>query len=102
MIRRYKKGTQIIHSEDGPALEFDDGTKCWYIEGKLHRTDGPAMQFANGNKEYYLYGIKVNCEDNQEFLDKIKFFTDKYSTFGLKFALKELLINEDIKRWTKG
>ena len=27
----YKKGTNILHREDGPAFVFVDGTKYWYL-----------------------------------------------------------------------
>jgi len=52
----YKKGTKIIHREDGPAVEWTDGTKEWYRNGKRHREDGPALIFINGRKEWYKYG----------------------------------------------
>ena len=43
-----------LHREDGPALEYADGTKAWYINGKLHREDGPAAELANGTKCWYI------------------------------------------------
>ena len=42
------------HREDGPAIEYADGDKAWYINGKLHREDGAAIEYANGNKYWYL------------------------------------------------
>ena len=30
------------------------GTKLWYLDGKLHREDGPAIEFPDGYKEWYL------------------------------------------------
>ena len=45
-----------LHREDGPAIEYADGTKCWYVDGKRHRTDGPAIEWANGHKEWYIDG----------------------------------------------
>ena len=45
-----------LHREDGPAVEWADGTKEWFINGKLHREDGPAVEWANGTKEWYLDG----------------------------------------------
>ena len=30
------------------------GTKAWYLNGELHRLDGPAVEFANGDKWWYL------------------------------------------------
>jgi antitoxin component YwqK of YwqJK toxin-antitoxin module len=52
----------IRHREDGPAAEYADGSKEWYLNGKLHREDGPASEYANGSKEWYLNG-KPHRED---------------------------------------
>ncbi len=45
-----------LHREDGPAIEFEYGTKAWYINGKLHREDGPAVEWSSGNKEWFIDG----------------------------------------------
>ena len=47
----YKEGK--LHREDGPAVEYADGTKEWYKDDELHRLEGPAVEFTNGNKEWY-------------------------------------------------
>jgi len=47
---------RILHREDGPAVELVNGTKKWYINGKLHRENGPALMFSNGTKEWYCHG----------------------------------------------
>jgi len=44
------------HREDGPAVEYANGEKHWYLNGQRHREDGPAIEYANGNKEWYLNG----------------------------------------------
>jgi hypothetical protein len=43
-----------LHREDGPAVEWVNGTKVWYINGKLHREDGPAIECANGDKAWFI------------------------------------------------
>jgi hypothetical protein len=49
-VRVYPNGTKEwylngkLHREDGPAVEYSDGTKYWYLNGKLHREDGPAIE----------------------------------------------------------
>jgi hypothetical protein len=43
-----------LHREDGPAIEYANGTKRWYLNDKLHREDGPAIEYANGDKHWYL------------------------------------------------
>jgi len=50
----YKEGTNIRHREDGPAVEYADGTKYWYQNDMWHRIDGPAIECIDGNKYYYL------------------------------------------------
>src|SRR5690606_6887315 len=72
------------HREDGPAIEYTNGDKRWYIEekelteeefnarpkktvrsdgtiewrvnGQLHREDGPAVEDVNCNKYWYIKG----------------------------------------------
>ena len=59
-----------VHREDGPAVEYTDGTKFWYVNGNLHRLDGPAVEWSNGDKLWYvngqchrLDGPAVECAD---------------------------------------
>lgn len=52
-----EKGQLVYHREDGPAIEKEDGTKYWYINGKHHREDGPAIEFENGTKYWYRNGV---------------------------------------------
>ena len=44
------------HREDGPAIEYPNGTKYWYLNDQRHRTNGPAIEDANGYKAWYLNG----------------------------------------------
>ncbi|MDE1834887.1 MAG: hypothetical protein KGH64_06140, partial [Candidatus Micrarchaeota archaeon] len=44
------------HRTDGPAIERAYGYKAWYLNGQCHRTDGPAVEYANGDKYWYLDG----------------------------------------------
>ena len=50
------------HREDGPAVEWADGTKSWWLNGKCHREDGPDVEWANGDKYWWLNG-KFHRED---------------------------------------
>ena len=45
-----------LHRTDGPAIEYADGSKEWRLHGKLHRTDGPAVEWADGTKQWYVHG----------------------------------------------
>jgi hypothetical protein len=55
--RRYYNHANQLHREDGPAIEYSDGAKCWYRNGKLHREDGPAVIYHNGTRKWLLNGI---------------------------------------------
>lgn len=46
----------LCHREDGPAVEWPDGTKEWYQHGRYHRKNGPAVELADGSKKWFLHG----------------------------------------------
>ena len=50
------------HRENGPAVEYTDGTKEWHINGKCHRENGPAIEYADGTREWCIKG-KYHRED---------------------------------------
>jgi len=45
----------VLHREDGPAVEYADGTKFWYRDGKYHREDGPAIVWPS----WYVHGERL-------------------------------------------
>ncbi len=49
----------LLHREDGPAIEYASGAKFWYLNGRIHREDGPAIEYANGNKFWYINGYVI-------------------------------------------
>ena len=59
IVRWYNADGQY-HRVDGPAIEWADGTKVWYLNGQLHRNDGPAVEWENGSKVWYLNGEIVD------------------------------------------
>lgn len=78
----------LFHREDGPAVEFFS-FKEWWIDGKKHRIDGPAVEWKNGAKYWYLDGeeyIKEIKTLNKIFLGKEK---GKYGLEWLKFLTEE-------------
>ena len=40
-----------------------NGSKSWWLNGKLHREDGPAVECANGDKSWWLNGKAVAEQD---------------------------------------
>ena len=71
----YKEGTKILHREDGPAVEWADGTKSWYRDGKRHREDGPAVEAADGSKWWYLNGDYMTEEEHRRRTQPVKKMT---------------------------
>ena len=62
--KRYYSDREMYtrHREDGPALEYADGGKEWWINDKRHREDGPAIEWASGDKEWWI-NDKLHRED---------------------------------------
>ena len=52
----------LRHREDGPAIEYPDGTKEWYLNGGYHREDGPAVEYTSGTKKWYLNHKDIHPE----------------------------------------
>ena len=51
-----------LHRLDGPAVEYTNGHKEYWVEGKLHRLDGPAVEYRHTKKYkkyYYVNGVNV-------------------------------------------
>ena len=53
------KAMTIFHREDGPAVEYVNGDKYWYTNGKCHREDGPAVEDADGSKLWYINDVFI-------------------------------------------
>jgi len=43
-----------------PTVFFSDGTKLWYDLDNQHRLDGPAVEWFDGVREYYIQGKQYN------------------------------------------
>ena len=54
----YKKGTTIIHREDGPAIIWANGSKFWIVENKYHRENGPTIEWFEGDEVLYSWHIR--------------------------------------------
>ena len=52
-----------LHRTDGPAVEWADGSKVWHLNDKLHRTDGPATEYADGTKVWWVDGKCLGYND---------------------------------------
>ena len=45
-----------------PVRKIGNGSTRWYLNGQLHREDGPAVEYANGTKEWWVDGKHVKTE----------------------------------------
>jgi len=45
-----------LHRDEGPAIEFPDGDKVWFRYGKIHRDGGSAM-YQNIHRIWYQHGM---------------------------------------------
>ncbi len=85
------------HRDDGPAVLFTNGAKCWYKHGKLHRLDRPAIESAFIDA-WYVDGKSHNEYGSaQIYLDG----TEKWYIDGLLHRLDgPAVINSDgSKEW---
>lgn len=60
--RRYYNTAQLLHREDGPAIEWPNGSKEWYQNGVRHREGGPASEYRDGTHKWWQNG-KLHRED---------------------------------------
>lgn len=51
------------------------GNKEWYLNGKRHREDGPAIEWADGTKSWYLNGESLTEEQHKKRTSKTKELT---------------------------
>ena len=50
-----KESNMLPHNFTG-IVTWGNGDKEWFVNGKLHRLDGPAVEFADGTKVWYIDG----------------------------------------------
>jgi hypothetical protein len=53
---------------NNPEIRIDG--QYWHDkEGQVHRIDGPAIELLDGSKSWYINGMKIVCENNEQFLE---------------------------------
>lgn len=62
----YLKGA--LHREDGPALLFQDGRGLWFRNGLAHREDGPAITYHNDKQEWWIEGVEYTKEEFDQYI----------------------------------
>jgi hypothetical protein len=68
----YRNEQGKLHREGGPAIEYHDGTKSWYINGQWHREDGPSFEWRDGTKSWYLNDKRYSEDEWKQEVAKIK------------------------------
>jgi len=68
-MRKYFNKAGQRHREDGPAIEWANGSKFWFINDQRHREDGPAIEWADGSKFWWINGRRLT---EAEFLARTK------------------------------
>ena len=53
-------------------VEYANGDKIWYKNGKYHREDGPAVEWPDGDKYWFIEGMQYTEEGFNEEMKKIK------------------------------
>ena len=77
--------------KEQPECKVDpDGHKWWHLNDKLHREDGPACEYANGDKQWFLHGEGVHPETIVDYhLSRGVFCYYEPETQALHFAENE-------------
>jgi hypothetical protein len=53
-------------------MDWANGHKEWWVNGKRHRMDGPAVEWANGDKEWYFRNKKVSKRQMKTQVSKLQ------------------------------
>ena len=61
--RWYRNAMGQLHRDDGPAVEWSNGTKSWYQNGLRHRTDGPAIEYLDSGKVWFINGEELTEDE---------------------------------------
>ena len=59
-----------LHRENGPAIEWADGSKSWWINGQRHRENGPAVEYTNGDKYWWINDKNYTEQSFNEYINK--------------------------------
>ena len=77
----------ILHREDGPAIEYDNGGKSWWFNGKRHREDGPAIEWYDGYKGWYINGEQLSEDEFNTRMSPVELTLDEIaSKFGVSVS----------------
>jgi hypothetical protein len=73
----WHKNSFLHRDNDLPAVEFSNGNKEYWKDGKLHRIKGPAIEYKSSNYFVWYYeGEEIDYSSQEEFerILKLKLF----------------------------
>ncbi len=56
----------LKHRDDGPAVEWDNGTMEWWINNMRHREDGPALVIPGIHQSWWINNKRFTEEEFSE------------------------------------
>ena len=66
-----KKETVIENGIEYQVKTNSGGSKYWFQNGERHRLDGPACEWADGSKAWYINGIQYTENEWKIEIEKI-------------------------------
>lgn len=94
----------LLHREDGPAVEYSFGTKLYFLNGQPHRLDGPACEYNDGRTDWYVDGKKI--ENPKKFIvnylneinsSTLSYLWDVYPCNEIEFKVFAKIFHELVK-----
>ena len=73
-------------------VEVNENGTFWKLNGNLHREDGPAIEYANGTKEWWLNGKQYTEEEfNRATKNDVPEYTmeEAINLIGHEFKIKK-------------
>jgi hypothetical protein len=70
-VKHYRDIFDKYHRLNGPAY-ISKGLKQWIYNGHYHRSNGPAVEYENGYKLWYYNGKHIICDTQEKFERLIK------------------------------
>jgi len=61
-----------VDRKDGPAVEWLDGSKHWYIDNRLHRLDGPAAEWADGTRGWWIDDVCFTEDECNKLVGEVR------------------------------
>lgn len=62
------------------------------VNGKFHREKGPAVEYSDGEKEWWIHGVQYTEEEFNQLLEKKNLHEKLQSNFEPKYKEKKIKI----------